>query len=133
MFSLILKAHNPKFRYEDLKGHYESCVEYSKRIPKEVIDRTDRMLLEAIDLSIKRFNRADAIYNVEGYYLQGRTDYLTSRNNLRSRVVNSTFREDLRAILKQEKLSFMEYARRVMAKYGYDPNKAVTRSNQFYN
>ena len=129
VFSLILKAHNPNFNFNRIVDHYHACKENSIGVSRTKIDMVDAMLLEAIDLMIKRFNNVDAIYNVEAYYLEGAAKYITSRNNLRERMVKSTFREDLHAILRHEGLSFMEYAKKVMQKYRYNPYTAITQTN----
>ncbi len=125
VFSLIMKVHDPMFSYEKLKGHYQECLREEKKLSPGQIANVERTLLEAIDLMIKRFNDEYAIHNVESYYLTGDPTKLTRNNNLRDRVVHSTFRRDLNAILELERKTFMQYAVEVMLKYGYNPSKAV--------
>ena len=127
VFSLIRKVNNPKYNFENIKDHFNKCLNGKLKTSQNKIDRVNRELLEAIDLMVKKFGVSSGIRGVETFYLTGDEVYITRTNNLRNRLGSSSFRSDLFAILKDQNKSFIDYAHEVMAQYNYDSTEVIVR------
>lgn len=119
VISLILKAHNPNFTYEDYLDHFKTCVNVTLLTP-ENITLVNSLLLEALQTMTRKYNHPDGFRNVEIFFRTGQENLITRDNNLRYRMVNSRFREILKALLNQYKLDFYTYANRLLSENNID-------------
>lgn len=105
----ILKVLNS--RGIDFKTYYGLCaetkIEETPTVDLELQTQMLNLLMEAIKLLMVRFNSYDtAIDNIEAYLKTNDPMYITSRENLRARVVSSPFRDFINEYLKKKNISF---------------------------
>ena len=116
--ALIIKSRGQSFDYGTLIDHYDNCIGINKyEDPKE--KATNDLLIESLIAMTKRFN-SNGIPNVQAYYETGAGKFITSQNDLRKRIIESNFRENLRDILKKENKSFIVYAMDLLKKNNID-------------
>ncbi len=119
VIGLIVKAGKPEFTYSDYLRHYSDNnqeVYYSER----TVIETNRMLIEAFEAMTQRFGNPDGYNNVRSFFYNGQENLITRNNNLRARMVNSPFRENLRLILNKRQMDFDTYAKMVLNQYHID-------------
>ena len=73
-----------------------------------------------------RFNR-NGISNVNAFFDTGDGKYITSKNNLRERMLHSNFRTTLKQILHQKRMTFAEYAQLILDQYHIDLNSLIQK------
>jgi len=119
VISLIIKSHNPSFTFSDYLKHYAENTNQVFMDERTVI-QTNRMLIEALEAMTERFGNPDGYYNVRSFFYTGQETLITRNNNLRTRMVESPFRENLRIILNQNQMDFDTYAKNVLNQYHID-------------
>ena len=87
---------------------------------------TNRLLIEALEAMTIRFNR-NGISNVNAFFDTGDGKYITSKNNLRERMLHSNFRTTLKQILHQKRMTFAEYAQLILDQYHIDLNSLIQK------
>lgn len=105
----ILKVLNS--RGIDFKTYYGLCaetkIEETPTVDLELQTQMLNLLMEAIKLLMVRFDSyGTAIDNIEAYLKTNDPMYITSRENLRARVVSSPFRDFINEYLKKKNISF---------------------------
>lgn len=123
VIALIIKTHSPKFGYRDYLEHYSNCANIEILSETNIIE-TNRLLIEALEAMTVRFN-SNGIPQVKGFYESGDPYLITSRNGLRNRMVSSNFRNTLRSILHQRRMTFEEYAQNLLIQYHIDLDSLV--------
>ena len=120
---LIIKVHDPSFTFEDYLEHYRLCSGVSILTEQNIID-TNRLLIEALQAMTLRWNEDGTRY-VRAYIATANEDFITKNNNLRNRIVNSNFRETIKAILHQRNMTFDQYAETILNQYHIDLNELL--------
>ncbi len=95
----------------DFKAYYSLCAatktEETPTIDLELQTQMLNLLMEAIKLLMVRFDSyGAAIDNIEAYLKTNDPMYITSKENLRARVVSSPFRDFINEYLKKKNISF---------------------------
>ena len=124
VISLIIQVHDPTFNYDSYLRHYSMCANIPVLTEQE-IRNCNNLLVEALQTMTSRFNH-NGMFQVESFFESGRADLITNNNNLRNRMVNSTFRSTLRGILNQRKMSFKEYAQQLLKTHNIDLDDIIT-------
>ena len=119
IIGLIVKSSKPNFTYSDYLRHYSDNSK-AVYLSDKVILETNRLLIEAFEALTERFGNPDGYRNVRAFFNIGLEDYITRENNLRARMINSPFRENLRLILQVNKVDFDTYAKMVLNQYHID-------------
>jgi len=119
VMQLLINAHSPNFSFKDYLEHYAQCAGIQLE-DQRTVSETNEMLLEALQAMTLRFDHPTGFWNVEGFFHSGQPTLITSKNGLRSRMVNSTFRQSLANILKKNNMSFSQYASQLLQKNGID-------------
>ena len=119
VMQLLINAHSPNFSFKDYLEHYAQCAGIQLE-DQRTVSETNEMLLEALQAMTLRFDHPTGFWNVEGFFRSGQPTLITSKNGLRSRMVNSTFRQSLANILKKNNMSFSQYASQLLQKNGID-------------
>ncbi len=155
VFELMIKSINRNFTFNDYISHYFESANTNlnkqkeeqlrnikmsanftkgKIVSNEVIENTNELLLQLIDVMSAKSNNQYAVFsNINRYLITGIPECITRQNNLRNRVINSTFRDDLNQILKNSNKGFVEYAEELLSKrkhhtIGQKNNEKVIRS-----
>ncbi|MBQ4031338.1 MAG: hypothetical protein II625_06255 [Bacilli bacterium] len=123
--SLIIRVHDPNFTYDDYMQHYATCANISYLTERQILE-TNRLLIEALEAMTIRFNR-NGISNVNAFFDTGDGKYITSKNNLRERMLHSNFRTTLKQILHQKRMTFAEYAQLILDQYHIDLNSLIQK------
>lgn len=138
VFELMIKSINDSFTFNDYLNHYFECSNSSLRSQKEnqlmnirmntipeqvnvpdnnLVGNTDEMLLQIIDVMNEKYNNQFAVLSsINRYISTGKEECITRYRNLRNMVISSTFREDLQTILRNNNMSFMDYAEGLLSK-----------------
>ena len=82
------------------------------------------LLIEALQAMTLRWNEDGTRY-VRAYIATANEDFITRNNNLRDRIVNSNFRETIKAILHQRNMTFDQYAETILNQYHIDLNELL--------
>lgn len=130
VFELILKSIKNDFTFDDYINHYRECSNIRLQRQKEnqlraikekvqdndIVEKTNKMLLQVIDgMNEKYGNQYGVLSHIWNYLITGDETYITRYKNLRNMVVNSTFREDLRNILDNKQMDFMDYVEQLLS------------------
>ena len=144
VFELFLKSSRSDFTLDDYIAHYRECSnseieedqiekvsnilmgipqdgviknglrESKKSMSKEEIDA---LLLQIIDVMTEKYKDQYAVINsIQNYLLIGNAAFITRDRNLRSIVCESTFREDLSQIIKENGTNLISYAQNLLRK-----------------
>lgn len=137
VFELILKYRNDNFTLEDYFRHYNECtdilviadkekqikdlkmqstnIKYNSIIEKNVI----LMIKDILETMGIKYGYNYAYDVLIEYVMTGESHYLTRANNLRNRVENSSFREDLINMLSERDVDIVEYLNSINNENGY--------------
>lgn len=127
VISLIIKAHNKNFKFQDYVQHYATAADIIIPTDRTILE-TNRLLIECIQVLTEKYGREVAISNMRSfYYYPERLDYITRTNNLRSRVVESDFHKNLKSILTLNHLNYDEYVERLVSQYHLDPEPSRSK------
>lgn len=138
VFDLMIQSINNNFTFNDYISHYFEAADINlrkqkeeqlrninmgivsskedKMLSNETISKTNELLLQIIDAMNEKNNNQYAVFsNINRYLITGIPECITRKNNLRNLVINSTFREDLNQILKNNNKGFVEYAEELLS------------------
>lgn len=147
VIELILKSNKENFNFENYVAHYNSCsnsvinnykINQIKNIKKlnihnfennDIVKKTNEMLLELIDgMMIKNKDTYAVLCAINNYYISGQENYITRDNNLREKVVNSNFREELKIVLENKNVNCIEYSELLLSQR---KNKNIMQSQSY--
>ena len=126
VISLIIRSSSDDFTFEDYLQHYSTCANVEILTDAKIFE-TNRLLIEALQAMTMRFN-TNGTDNVKLFYETGQARFITSRNQLRDRMVNNGFRKTLKAILNQRGMTFDEYVDLLLNQYHIDLDSLIQKS-----
>ena len=138
IISLVLKSQSESFNLESYIEHFKQSknkkdmhatgitpkkttdIITPEMLEEEIIkDRVNETLVEAVKSMQKKYSYEQSLLGIETYVISGREEYLTRTDDLRRKLSDSSWRKDLREILKKSKTNFREYANKILIEYGY--------------
>ena len=126
--SLLFRISDPKFNYQDLLQHYDTCSDLgyqgrlisnleqmqNKGVKKEdPLQDTNKLLLEFYQSIVKDKPVGVALATIQDYINTGNPIRVTRTNNLRGRIMNSTFIRDMRKVLLERNLTLAQYIQKI--------------------
>lgn len=130
VFELILKAKDKSFSAKDLLSHYTNCITPSIQRAKinklnETLKSRDKKnadnkysvvekkvisdIHHILTVMSRKYGESVARRNLETYILSGDDSYLTRDSGLRDQIHQSTFRSDIKTILRERSVNMSTY------------------------
>lgn len=117
---LIINSRERNFKFDDYLQHYRENL-YPESVNKRKIDinyaEIEAMMNYMIHVMTYHFGSVyKAKQQIIGYITKGKSEYLTRELGLRSKVVNSSFKEDLLKLLRELNMDLEQYINYVVNK-----------------
>lgn len=117
---LIIKSNTDNFTFDNLIEHYNKYRNTSfvnkeltnsnhNELTEEEINETNNMLQHALEIMSTKFGKDNATKRLNKYIFNNSEQLITRDQNLRSKLVNSSFRINMLYILNNNTINLSEY------------------------
>ncbi len=114
IIALILKSQDSKFSYEDYIDHFNKCCNSKQNrnqdtptlMPEEV---AIALVNEYVDTMCNNSNRETSLACCVAYFETGEEKYITRDRNLRERITNSSLRDTICLLARNNNYSLKQY------------------------